>query len=142
VDPNELAKEQPYIARNIAATRAAFDLQNVDEQQFPAESTVTPATINQNQDTINNIRLWDPRYTLDTFRQLQEIQQLYTFDDVDVDRYSLNGTYTEVTLAARELTARNLPPNARGWVNIHLQYTHGFGAVMNPVNQVDAFGLP
>ena len=142
VEPNELAKEQPYISRNITATRAAFGLDNVQEQDFPAESTISSSTIDQNQATVNNIRLWDPRYEIETYRQLQDLQQVYTFDDVDVDRYMLNGAYTEVTLGARELTERNLPPNAHGWVNIHLQYTHGFGAIMNPVNKEDPFGLP
>jgi uncharacterized membrane protein (UPF0182 family) len=142
VDPNELAKEQPYIARNIAATRGAYGLQAVDEQDFAADSPITASAIDQNQDTINNIRIWDPRFLLDTVKQQQEIRPLYVFDDIDVDRYLLNGQYTEVTLSGRELTEQSLPADARGWVNVHTQYTHGYGAVMNPANKVDAFGLP
>jgi len=142
VDPNELAKESPYIQRNIDGTRTAFNLQNVDLQQFQASSDITRQTLSQDQATIDNIRLWDPRYEIQTYKQQQEIQQYYVFDDVDVDRYPLNGTTTEVTLGARELSQDGLQPSARTWVNVHTRYTHGYGAVMNPVNQVDAFGLP
>ncbi|MHB8574060.1 MAG: UPF0182 family membrane protein [Dehalococcoidia bacterium] len=142
VDPNELAKEQPYIQRNIAATRAAYGLDRVDEQPFAADSTVNTDILAQNQTTINNIRLWDPRFTLDTFKQQQELRPLYTFNDVDVDRYLLNNIDTEVTLAARELSQKNLQTNQRTWVNIHTAFTHGFGAVMNAVNKLSTDGLP
>jgi len=142
VDPNELAKEQPYIERNIQMTRTAYGLDAVDEQPFKADNNITSQTVAQNPETVNNIRLWDPRFTLNTYIQQQEIRQLYQFNDVDVDRYTVNGTTTEVTLSARELSQKNLPANARGWVNVHSQFTHGFGAVMNPVNKIDAFGLP
>lgn len=142
VDPNELAKEQQYIQRNIDGTRTAFNLQSVDLQQFQASSDVTRQTLSQDQATIDNIRLWDPRFEIDTYKQQQEIQQYYVFDDVDVDRYPLNNTTTEVTLGARELSQDSLQANAKTWVNVHIRYTHGYGAVMNPVNKTDAFGLP
>ncbi|HLZ72483.1 MAG TPA: UPF0182 family protein [Dehalococcoidia bacterium] len=142
VDPNELAKEQPYIQRNIDGTRTAFNLQAVDLQPFQASSDITRQTLSQDQATIDNIRLWDPRFEIQTYKQQQEIQQYYVFDDVDVDRYALNGRMTEVTLGARELSQDSLQPSARTWVNVHTRYTHGYGAVMNPVNKVDVFGLP
>ncbi|HEY7294125.1 MAG TPA: UPF0182 family protein [Dehalococcoidia bacterium] len=142
VDPNELAKEQPYIQRNVDSTRTAFNLQNVDLQQFQASSDITRQILSQDQATIDNIRLWDPRFEIQTYKQQQEIQQYYVFDDVDVDRYPLKGTTTEVTLGARELSQDSLQESAKTWVNVHTRYTHGYGAVMNPVNQVDIFGLP
>jgi len=142
VVPNELAKETPYIERNIAMTRLAYNLANVSEEQFDANDQVNDQIVAQDRDTIDNIRLWDPRFELLTYQQQQEIQQFYTFDDVDVDRYMLGGKEVEVTLSARELATTQLPPDTRGWVNIHLQYTHGYGAVMNPVNQIDQYGLP
>jgi uncharacterized membrane protein (UPF0182 family) len=142
VVPNELAKEEPYISRNIDMTRRAFDLAAINEQQFDASGNVTAQTVSQDQDTFDNIRLWDPRVELNTYQQQQEIQQFYNFDDVDVDRYNLNGSTTEVTLSARELTTGSLPADSKGWVNIHLQYTHGYGAVINPVNKIDQYGLP
>ena len=142
VDPNELAKEQPYIERNIKMTRQAFGLDSIQEQPFDAETNISADAISANQETINNIRLWDPRFIINAYKQQQEIRPLYVFDDVDVDRYQIDNAYTEVTLSPRELTLSGLPVNARSWVNIHLQYTHGYGAVMNPVNKVDQDGLP
>ncbi len=142
VDPNELAKEEPYIQSNIKMTRQAFGLDAVDEQPFAADPTISRETLNTNQDTTNNVRLWDPRFILDTYKQQQEIQPLYIFDDVDVDRYQLNDAYTETTLSARELTQGGLQANQRNWVNVHTQFTHGYGAVMNPVNKVGSDGLP
>jgi uncharacterized protein len=140
--PNELAKEQPYIQRNIDMTRQAYGLSNINEQQFDATSNVTPQTVADDQTTIDNIRLWDPRFELPTFQQQQEIQQFYTFGDVDVDRYQIDGKTTEVTLSPRELSTAQLPADTKGWVNIHLQYTHGYGTVVSPVNKTDQFGLP
>ncbi len=142
VDPNELAKEQPYIERNIAMTRQAFGVNTADEQPFEAVPAISRQILDTNQDTTNNVRLWDPRFILDTYKQQQEIRPLYVFDDVDVDRYQLNDAYTEVTLGARELTQTGLQANQQNWVNIHTQFTHGYGAVMNPVNKVGPDGLP
>ena len=142
VDPNEQVKEAPYIARNIAATRAGFGLEGLEPQPFDASSAVTRAIVSQDQTTIDNIRLWDPRFILDTYRQQQEIRRLYNFTDIDVDRYPLKDVTTEVTLSPRELSQAGLDATARTWPNIHIRYTHGFGAVMNAVNKVDAFGLP
>ncbi len=142
VDPNELAKEQPYIERNIEMTRQAFGVNKADEQPFEAIPAISRQILDQNKDTTNNVRLWDPRFIIDTYRQQQEIRPLYIFDDVDVDRYQLNNAYTEVTLGARELAQTQLQANQRNWVNIHTQFTHGYGAVMNPVNKVGPDGLP
>jgi uncharacterized membrane protein (UPF0182 family) len=45
-------------------------------------------------------------------------------------------------LSARELRSSLLPPNAQTWVNLHLLFTHGNGAVMSPVMHKSAEGLP
>ncbi|MFL2694684.1 MAG: UPF0182 family protein [Candidatus Actinomarina sp.] len=81
-------------------------------------------TIANNQQTVDNIRLWDPTVLAETYSQLQEIRAYYALDEVDVDRYEINGELTQVMVAARELDQTNLP--AVGWVNERLQYTHGF----------------
>ncbi len=142
VKPTELTKETPYILDNINFTRLAFGLDKVEEKPFPVGQTMTYDDIKENDATIHNIRLWDARPLLETYRQLQEIRLYYNFKNVDVDRYHFNGSYTEVALAARELPASELPDRASTWLNIHLKYTHGYGLVMSPVNEITEDGMP
>jgi uncharacterized membrane protein (UPF0182 family) len=142
VKPNELAKETPYIENNIKFTRLGFGLDKALEQPFPLKNTLTYADIEKNHATIHNIRLWDRRPLIQTYKQLQEIRLYYDFKSVDVDRYHFKDKYTEVALAARELAPSQLPTPARTWVNTHLVYTHGYGVVMSPVNEVTGDGMP
>jgi uncharacterized membrane protein (UPF0182 family) len=142
VKPDELRIETPYIKRNIAMTRQAYKLDGFDVRPFLGSGKLTLQSTNDDATTIKNIRLWDPRPLIATFRQLQEIRLYYNFLDVDIDRYWIDGAYTEVMLAPRELNPDLLPANAQTWVNRHLKFTHGFGLVMSPVNQKDTEGLP
>ncbi len=142
VEPNELAREMPYIEYNIQFTREAFALNRIEEQPFPAEETPTPQDIAQNEVTINNIRLWDPRPLKDTYNQIQSFRLYYDFHDVDIDRYIIDGEYRQVMLSARELSAEKLAGQAQTWVNRRLQFTHGYGIALSPVNEVTAEGLP
>ena len=140
VTPDEQVKEAPYIVHNIAATRAAFDLDQVEERQVSGDATLTMADIENNAETINNVRLWDHEPLLDTFGQIQEIRTYYEFASVDNDRYVVDGEYRQTMLSARELNSASLPN--RSWINERLQYTHGFGVAMGPVNEVTQEGLP
>jgi uncharacterized membrane protein (UPF0182 family) len=141
VAPNELDLETPYILENIRFTRAAYGLDRIEEVEFPADENLGLADLRKNELTVSNIRLWDPRPLLATFAQLQEIRTYYKFVDVDVDRYRLNGRYEQVMLSPRELSYDHLP--SRGiWINEHLTFTHGYGAVLAPVNRVSPEGLP
>ena len=142
VQPNELARETPYIEYNIQFTREAFALNRIEEQPFPAEEAPTPQDIAQNEVTISNIRLWDPRPLKDTYTQLHSIRLYYDFNDVDVDRYTIDGEYRQVMLSARELSAEKLVGEAQTWITRKLQFTHGYGIVLSPVNKVTAQGLP
>ncbi len=142
VEPNELAKERPYITNNIKFTRSAYNLEAVQRRDFPAESGLDQQDLAQNEATIRNIRLWDYRPLLSTYQQLQEIRPYYSFEDVDIDRYTLDDNYRQVMLAARELDYDQVPEDAQTWVNQRLKYTHGFGLVMSPVNRVTPQGLP
>ena len=142
VKPTELTKETPYIRHNIKLTRLAFGLDKIEEKPFPAQQTTTYKDIEENQATIHNIRLWDTRPLIETYRQLQEIRLYYNFENVDIDRYNFKNKYTEVALAARELPAWQLPSRASTWLNIHLKYTHGYCLVMSPVNETTEDGLP
>ncbi|MGC2042972.1 MAG: UPF0182 family protein, partial [Pseudolabrys sp.] len=142
VKPNELQLEKPYIQRNIALTQLAYNLHQITAQPFPAEQHLTSKTLEANKATIDNIRLWDWHPLMDAYVQLQEIRTYYKFHDVDVDRYWLDGAYQSVMLSARELKSSLLPPNAQTWVNSHVLFTHGNGAVMSPVTRKSAEGLP
>lgn len=142
VEPNELIKETPYIEYNIEYTRAAFGLDDIDEQPFPAEDTPTLEEIIANEATISNIRLWDTRPLKDTYNQIQSFRLYYDFHDIDVDRYTIDGNYRQVMLSARELSAEKLSGQAQTWVNRRLQFTHGYGLALSPVNEVTAQGLP
>jgi uncharacterized membrane protein (UPF0182 family) len=140
VVPNESALERPYIQHNIDFTRAAFGLADIQEELFPVEQDLTAADIARNHLTIKNVRLWDHRPLLATYRQLQQIRTYYDFVDVDNDRYLINGEYRQIMLSPRELAYRNLP--SRIWINEHLTYTHGYGVTLGPVNRISAEGLP
>jgi uncharacterized protein len=142
VKPNELVREQPYIAHNIDLTRQAFGLDHLTQREFPAETTIEAADAGNNQATLQNIRLWDWRALQDTLRQIQEIRTYYDFPDIDIDRYEINGTMRQVMLAARELNVEKLPESSRNWINEKLIYTHGYGITMNPVNGFTTEGLP
>ena len=142
VKPNELVREQPYIAHNIDLTRQAYGLDRVLQREFPAETTVEAADPATNQATLQNIRLWDWHALQDTLRQIQEIRTYYDFPDIDIDRYEIDGTTREVMLATRELNVEKLPESSRNWINEKLIYTHGYGITMNPVNGFTPEGLP
>ncbi|HET9732006.1 MAG TPA: UPF0182 family protein [Acidimicrobiales bacterium] len=142
VQPAENALEKPYIAKNISATRAAFGLNKIQVTQYPFSSDLSATDLNLDAATIRNIRLWDPSQNIagQTYQKLQEIKSYYQFSPVGVDRYNLKGQETQTLIAVRQLNPGNLP--AQGWVNQHLQYTHGYGAVLSPANGATTTGDP
>jgi uncharacterized membrane protein (UPF0182 family) len=142
VKPNELVREAPFITHNIEMTRKAFALDRIEQHPFPADGGVEAVDADRNQDTLQNIRLWDWRALQDTLRQIQEIRTYYDFPDIDIDRYTVNGSTRQVMLAARELNIDKLPESSRNWINEKLIYTHGYGVTMNPVNGFTPEGLP
>jgi len=141
VKPNELSLEAPYLNHYIDFTRKAYKLDGIQETAYPALTDLTPEVIARNQDTVQNIRLWDSRPLLQTYQQTQAIRLYYEFYNVDVDRYHLPDGYQQVMLASRELAAQ-LPSEAQTWVNENLQFTHGEGLVMNSVSKTTGGGLP
>ena len=138
--PDELNKELPYVENHIDYTRLAYGLDSIEEKSFEASPNLTDDDISDNSQTVDNIRLWDPTVLAETYSQLQEIRAYYALDEVDVDRYKINGELTQVMVSARELDQTNLP--AVGWVNERLQYTHGYGVVFSPANNVASQGQP
>lgn len=140
VEPNELTLETPYIENNIALTRRAYDLERIESRDFGQVQDLQPQDLLDNEDVLRNIRLWDWRPLQRTYRQLQGLRPYYEFNDVDVDRYVIDGVQRQVMLGTRELDKTKLP--APSWVNRNLEFTHGYGIVMNPVNEVTSDGRP
>src|SRR5881396_25374 len=140
VQPDQLNKERPYILRNITATRAAYSLNTVDESAFNVADTPTPVEVRATLSDTSTVRLWDYRPLQQVFDQQQALRQQYTFVDVDIDRYQVGGKEAPVMLSARELSSNRLPQQT--WVNRHLVFTHGLGAVVSPVGGVAPDGGP
>ncbi len=149
VQPNEISREKPYIERTIKLTRQAFNLESIEATTFNPQNNLTASDLQENDLTIENIRLWDTRPLLQSNRQLQQIRPYYKFPDADIDRYTLKRSINtkasfkqQTIIAARELDYKDVPDEAKTWVNKHLVYTHGYGFTLSPVNQVAPNGLP
>jgi uncharacterized membrane protein (UPF0182 family) len=144
VNPNEITMETPYLKNNIEFTRAGFGLtdQRIEERQYKVGRDITPTVVAQNDNTLMNVRLWDPRALLANLKQQQEIRLYYEFFDVDIDRYHLLGKYRQVMLSARELEKTQLNPASQTWVSLHFKYTHGYGMVMLPAHDFLPGGGP
>ncbi len=142
VAPNELNLERPYMAHNIAFTRAAFGLDTVEARSYTVEPGITAQELLSEAPTVLNIRLWDYRPLGETYNQIQALRQYYYFNNIDIDRYEIDGEMRQVMLAARELVPEQLSSQAQTWVNRRLVYTHGYGVAASPVAQVTRDGLP
>ncbi|HUT66341.1 MAG TPA: UPF0182 family protein [Spirochaetota bacterium] len=142
VKPNELVKELPFIENNINFTRRGYNLDIIEREQFPVNDSLSAEDFSPEKGIVKNIRLWDHRPLKLTFSQIQEFRLYYDFYDVDVDRYHFGDEYRQVMLSAREINYNELPPEAQRWVNQKLVYTHGYGFVMTPVNEIGEEGLP
>lgn len=139
VSPDEIDKEEKYIENNIAFTSMAYDLEDVTVDRFEANTSLDAAAIRENSDTISNIRINDYEPVKDYYNQTQSIRQYYDFNDVDIDRYVLNGRETQTYLAPREINESKI---SSSWINQHLKYTHGYGVAVSRVNAVTASGQP
>ncbi len=142
VSPNELNLERPFIENNIEYTRIAFGLDEIDVRDYDASQTLTAEGVLSEAPTVSNTRLWDYRPLLQTYNQVQALRQYYEFNDIDIDRYTIDGERRQIMLAARELVPERLAETAQTWVNRRLVYTHGYGVAASPVAQVTRDGLP
>ncbi len=142
VQPAELARESPYIKREIEFTRRAYAVQDVQVRPYGGNAQITSQDVAADQATIENLRLWDDRQIQETYQQLQSIRTYYSFKKIDLDRYILEGRLRQVEISAREVDQSRLPPQAQTWVNQKLIYTHGYGGAASPVSAVVGEGLP
>ena len=139
VSPDEIAKESKYLERNITYTQYAYGLDDVSVQSFSADNSLTAADLANNEETISNIRINDYQPAETFYNQTQSIRQYYTFADVDVDRYMVNGDYTQIFLSGREIDEEKISDT---WLNRHLKYTHGYGITLSRVDKVTSSGQP
>ena len=142
VNPSAQSYEIPYIEREIAATRAAYGLSDVKVSDFTGDKPLTKQDVQNDQVTVDNLRLWDYTQLKDVYEQLQTIRTYYSFNDVDIDRYTVGTQYKQLEISAREFDSTKLSSAAQNWVNLHLEYTHGYGVAASPVNAVVGEGLP
>jgi uncharacterized protein len=145
VQPAESTKERPYIERNIAFTRRAMGLNDVTTESYPV-GNLDVNGLEQNLDSVSNVRLLDPIVNTATFQRLQGLRGYYRFNELDVDRYTISSTGNDtaqaqqVVIAARELNSGDLPDNS--WENRHLAYTHGYGVGVAPASKTTSTGQP
>ncbi len=139
VTPDEINKESKYLERNIEYTQAAYGLTDVDQKEFAASNDLTSEDISSNDETISNIRINDYEPAKTFYNQTQSIRQYYSFNDVNVDRYKINGEYTQTFLSAREIDESAINDT---WLNKHLKYTHGYGVTLSRVDKITASGQP
>ncbi|HXV69866.1 MAG TPA: UPF0182 family protein [Acidimicrobiia bacterium] len=139
VEPDELNKETEYIGYNMEATKAAWMLDDIEVRDFTAADDLTAEAIDANRTTIENLRIWNTSVLPRTYQNFQELERYYRLSNVDTDRYLAEGSPNQVMLSVRELDEAEVPVN---WQNEHLFYTHGYGAVVNQANVVQADGQP
>lgn len=139
VSPDEISKESKYLAYNIEYTQYAYDLDDVTIKPFAASNTLSSGDVANNEETIKNIRINDYDPAQKFYNQTQAIRQYYNFSDVDVDRYMVNGEYTQTFLSAREIDEADI---SNTWLNTHLKYTHGYGITLSRVDEVTGSGQP
>ncbi|HBC30563.1 MAG TPA: UPF0182 family protein [Clostridiales bacterium] len=142
VEPDQLSKETEYMQYSIKSTQSAYALKDVKTIQFPANNNLTIDDLQNNPQVMDNIRINDQEPLIQVYNQLQGIRPYYVFNDVDVDRYVIDGVYKQVFLSARELDQDRLNEQARTWVNQYLKYTHGYGITVSTVNNVTPQGQP
>ena len=145
VGPNQITLELPYLVRSISGTRTAYNLEgpSVEEREFAvSRKPLTAADLENDAATLQDARIWDWRALEPQLQQIQGLRPYYTFSGVDIDRYAVDGAERQVMITARELDVARLPTPARVWVNLALKYTHGYGVVAVPVNEIDSRGNP
>ena len=142
VAPNELSLQSPYIRRALDATRYAYNLNPIENIEFDVQVQPTQAALAEASTTLENMRLWDPDILRGTVDNLQSLRDYYGFQDIDVDRYTIDGRQRLIMLGARDLISERLDQSRRNWQNLRLQYTHGNGVVAVPVDRAEASGQP
>ena len=142
VKSNEKGLEASFIGYNMQYTKKAFSIDDIEEKSYPLSNNLTKAVIDRNRATIDNIKVNSVTPALEFYNQVESKKNYYVFNDIDIGRYNVNGKYTQVFIAPREIQYDKLLDKASTWQNKHLTYTHGYGVVMSKVNSVTSEGKP
>ncbi|MGI8562547.1 MAG: UPF0182 family membrane protein [Candidatus Dormibacter sp.] len=142
VQPAEPSQEAPYIQREIDYTRKSYGIDHVQVRPYGGNASITSQDLANDSATIDNLRLWDDTQIHETYQQLQSIRTYYSFPQIDLDRYLVDGRTRQLQISARELEPDRLPSQAQRWVNQRLEYTHGYSVAASPVSAVAGEGLP
>jgi uncharacterized protein len=143
VKPSARDKEAQYIGRSIEASRRAFGLEGTESRPYAAANLTPPANLATDTSVVSNIRLLDPQLISETFTQLQQVRSFYDFGrKLDIDRYAVNGKTQDYVVGVREVNYEELTEQQGNWINRHTVYTHGYGLVSAPANQVVCGGQP
>ncbi len=139
VRPNQEEREAPFIERNVEATRLAMGIDDVATE--PVEfGRLTASEIEDDLQAIQNVRLLNPTQMLARFSFDRGNTAGLKIDDLDVDRYVIDGEREQVLITARELDLPNIPNTS--WQGTHLVSTRGCGMVMAPVGRVTESDRP
>ena len=136
VGPAQNSLEKTYIARNISATRSAMGINGIARKSFAADTSATASSLEADTQSLDDVRLWDPEWTANTYTKQQALYTYYSFNTLAMDRYKIAGQLVPMVVGVRQVDSANVP--AQGWVNTHLQYTHGYGMVLSPANQASS----
>lgn len=139
VSPDELDKENKYLDNNITYTRLAYNLKDITIRDMEPDNKLNAYDVVSNMETFSNIRINDFEPAAQFYNQTQSIRSYYNFNDVDVDRYYVNGEYTQCFLSAREIDQSKIDDS---WLIKHLKYTHGYGLTLSRVDRVTSSGQP
>lgn len=142
VKSNEKRLETPYIEYNIDYTKKGFGIDNIEQKVYTLKDTLTKDVIQKNRDTVDNIKINSVAPVLEFYNQVESKKSYYQFNDMDIDRYNIDGRYTQVFVSPREIEYSKLKDKANTWQSKHLIYTHGYGVVMSKVNSVTSEGKP
>lgn len=142
VQPAEVQVEAPYIQHHIDATRNAYELDRISDKEFPADNSLTQQDLESEKETLENIRIIDYQSTKTIFGQLQGLRNYYEFKDLDIASYEINGEKKPIMISARELKKDKNSPTTQNYSNDKMRFTHGYGVVVSPVNEVTAEGHP
>ncbi|SHN32782.1 UPF0182 family protein [Cryptosporangium aurantiacum] len=143
IKPNAIDREADYIERSITATRDAYGIDDIERQDYTPNTSATPAQVAQEAGTVRNARLLDPNVLSDTFTQLQQVRTFYRFNSsLDIDQYTVDEQLQDYIVALREMDTSRLDDSQKNWINLHTIYTHGYGLVAAPANQVTEGGQP
>ncbi|HEY2579742.1 MAG TPA: UPF0182 family protein [Streptosporangiaceae bacterium] len=144
VKPNALAKETPYLQREIDSTRTAYAVNGAVTTPYQAAAVAASGSLAARAAALPSVRLIDPSIVSQTFQQLQQVKSFYNFPgQLDMDRYQIPGGGSQpqdMVVGVRGLSGP--PPGQTSWVNTHLVYTHGFGFAAASANAAQGDGDP